>query len=184
MIKQYISNCKSTWGWLQAIINTLNYQKILEILLKLCPTLNCNPINIKILIISGTPIWVIFQNSVTFYMMFGRQGRMPLDIMFDTSVMLTSMFGDSRNHCKMLMNWLEIIWKGLLVEKKNYMIRECNLVWFCSPAVPQGQARKLFCPWRGPFNPLTPNASIVALVLKHKSYYAFWQQNLGSCKSV
>ena len=47
MIKQHTSYCKSTWGWLQAIINTLNYQKILEIFLKLCPTLNSNPINIK-----------------------------------------------------------------------------------------------------------------------------------------
>jgi len=47
-----------------AIINTLNYQKILEIFLN-CPTLNSNPMIIKILIISGTPIWVIFQNSVT-----------------------------------------------------------------------------------------------------------------------
>ena len=47
-------DCKPLW-------NILNY---LKIFLKLCPTLNSNQ-NIKILIISGAPIWVIFHNSVT-----------------------------------------------------------------------------------------------------------------------
>ena len=48
------------------ILNTLNYKKILEIFLKLCPGLVSNPLNLKILIISCVPIWVIFQNSITY----------------------------------------------------------------------------------------------------------------------
>jgi len=32
---------------------------------------------------------------------------------------------------------------------KPYVVGD--LVWLCSPAVPRGQARKLFCPWKGPF---------------------------------
>ena len=74
MIKQQTSYCKSTWGWLQAIINTLNCQKILIIFLKLCPALDNYPINIKILIISAGPIWVIFQNSVTYDVWYCKRG--------------------------------------------------------------------------------------------------------------
>ena len=44
----------------------LNYKKSLEIFSTLCPALISIPPNTKILIISCAPIWVIFQNSVTY----------------------------------------------------------------------------------------------------------------------
>ena len=41
------------------------YLKILKIFSKLFPALISNSLNMKILIISRAPIWVIFQYSVT-----------------------------------------------------------------------------------------------------------------------
>ena len=42
------------------------YKQTFEIFLKVCSALSNNYLNIKILIVSRTPIWVIFQNSVTY----------------------------------------------------------------------------------------------------------------------
>ena len=35
------------------------------------------------------------------------------------------------------------------VHGKPYEVSD--LVWLCNPAIPKGQAKKLFCPWVGPF---------------------------------
>ena len=53
------------------ILSHSQYLKLLEIFSKLCSALISNPLNMKILIISSAPMWVIFQNSVTnLYMLY------------------------------------------------------------------------------------------------------------------
>ena len=66
MIKSQTLQCKST-----VLVDGFppQYLKLQENcwhIFKLCPTLISNSLNTKILMISRTPIWVIFQNSVTF----------------------------------------------------------------------------------------------------------------------
>ena len=98
-----------------------------------------------------------------FYLMFGRQARMPIEIMFGSPTPPTS---SSSEYAGCLQKQLESAYQRVRdklghkldrqkdqyyrkVHGKSYNVGE--LVWLHSPATPRGQARKLRRPWTGPF---------------------------------
>ena len=98
-----------------------------------------------------------------FYLMFGRQARMPIDIMYGTP---TPQVLSHAEYAERLHQDLELAYhrvrvhlghklchqKDLYDRKVHGRPYECgDLVWLHSPAVPRGQSKKLRRPWTGPF---------------------------------
>ena len=93
-----------------------------------------------------------------FYLMFGRQARIPLDLMYQTPVTearntsqyvwtLRKSLQDAYALVRENLQAASFRQKELYDEKihgKPYNVGD--LVWLHNPAVPRGQARKLYCP--------------------------------------
>ena len=95
--------------------------------------------------------------------MFGRQARIPLNIMYQTPV------AEARNVsqymwtlCKSMQDAYALAHDNLqtgsfqqkeLCDKKIHVkpYKVGDLVWLHNPAMPRGQAHKLCCPWTGPY---------------------------------
>ena len=108
-----------------------------------------------------------------FYLMFGRQARIPLDLMFKTPVIEAR----SANHYawtlrQSLQDAYELVRKNLKtasykqkdvyderVHGKPYKVGD--LVWLHNPAIPRGLSRKLYCPWTGPHKVVKKLGSVV-----------------------
>ena len=105
--------------------------------------------------------------------MFGRQARIPLDLMYQIPV--TEARNTSQNvwtlH-KSLQDAYALVHDNLhaasfrqkeLYDEKIYgkPYNVGDLVWLHNPAVPRGQACKLYCPWTGPFKVVKMLSSVV-----------------------
>ena len=98
-----------------------------------------------------------------FYLMFGRQVRMPVDIMYGTpNPELTTPSKYTAELRKGLENAYqqvrELMGHTLNQEKELYdqrvhgqPFKAGDMVWLHFPAVPRGQSKKLHRPWKGPF---------------------------------
>ena len=100
-----------------------------------------------------------------FYLMFGRQARMPIDVMFGTPTDEDSHKSPSQ-HAAELRKHLESAYRRVreqmghqLERQKDYYDKkvhgkpysEGDFVWLYSPVVPRRRARKLHRPWTRPF---------------------------------
>ena len=98
-----------------------------------------------------------------FYMMFGRQANMPLDIIYGTP---TSTRKDCAHYTMELKKTLEQAYQlarqnmgTAAARQKELYDRKVHgekftvgqLVWLCNPVVPRGNSRKLHSPWVGPY---------------------------------
>ena len=98
-----------------------------------------------------------------FYLMFGRQVRMPVDIMLGTA---TSHAHRIPEYVSNLRTSLETAYEyvrdrmghKLEEQKARYDTKTCgksfeagDLVWLHNPVVPRGKSRKLHQPWTGPY---------------------------------
>ena len=97
-----------------------------------------------------------------FYLMFGRQACIPIDVMYGNPVVESSPSNYAIELKKSLTTAYNQVRTKMDVQfqrQKQYYDRKVhgapykvgNLVWLYSPAVPPGESKKLHHPWSGPF---------------------------------
>jgi len=105
-----------------------------------------------------------------FYLMYGRQARLLVDIIYRTPSM------EQSNQSKRLRLSLEGTYalareklqsaaqrQKSLHDKRMHgdPFQEGDLMWLCSPAIRKGKSRKLHCPWKGPFEVIKQISDVV-----------------------
>lgn len=108
-----------------------------------------------------------------FHLMYGRQARMPLDIIYGLPP------GKVESHCQYassLRHSLEnayqlarINTKGAARRQKEHFNLKVHgkpyvtgdFVWLCNPVIPKGTSRKLHSPWKGPYKVIKRISDIV-----------------------
>ena len=109
------------------------------------------------------------QLATPFSLMFGREVRLPIDLMFDTPPGYPSPSSTSR-YAQTLRKYLQEAYHFVREHTKSRQLRQKELcdrriggnpyqvhdrVWLHCPAVPKGRARKFHRPWQGPFRVVT-----------------------------
>ena len=97
------------------------------------------------------------------YLMFGRQARIPLDVMYGL------LPGKSETCCQYVSNLRHSLENAYCIARQNSLVCarrqkeyydskvhgkpfvQGDLVWLCNPAVPKGTSCKLYTPWTGPY---------------------------------
>ena len=99
-----------------------------------------------------------------FYLMYGRQARIPVDLIYSTPEPSDQSHGEyARNLRQSLENAYSTARERLQTaaqrQKTNYdqrihgePFKVGDLVYLHNPVVPKGKSRKLHCPWTGPFS--------------------------------
>ncbi len=94
-----------------------------------------------------------------FFLMFGRQAKLPVDIVYGAPQEGSTHTDYAANLTKAL-NKNARAKMGTVAQRQKELyhhkvhgkpFEERDLVWLHNPAVHQGQSRKLYCPWTGPF---------------------------------
>ena len=98
-----------------------------------------------------------------FYLMFGRQARIPVDLMYDTAQPENVSYGEYATKLQELLTKAYKLARELLAEKQERQTELYNkkihgeqhevgiLVWLLNPQVPRGKSKKLHKWWTGPF---------------------------------
>ena len=98
-----------------------------------------------------------------FYLMFGRQAKLPIDIVygnpFPESISIGQYVTDLRKSFQEAYQNVRARTNAVTQRQKELYDRKAHgdmfeagdLVWLHNPAVPRGRSRKLHCPWTGPF---------------------------------
>ena len=98
-----------------------------------------------------------------FYLMFGRQVRMPVDLMYgspgSSTATVPQYVADLRSSLSEAYRNAQESMGSKLDRQKEYYDRKVhgkpyekgNLVWLHNAAVVRGKSRKLHCPWTGPY---------------------------------
>lgn len=102
-----------------------------------------------------------------FYLMFGRQARLPIDLMFGSvdSLPMHSPSSYAAQVSQSLMEAYQLVRERLrtnhmkeeeLYNRKEHgpPLQEGEKVWLFTPAVPKGDSRKFHRPWTGPYRVL------------------------------
>ena len=115
------------------------------------------------------PLCMAYNSSVNpttgytpFFLMFGRQVRMPIDVLYGQP----SESQSSPEYAAALRSRLELAFKYVRQRMRHHLQRqkefydkkvhgepysEGSLVWLCSPVVNKNAGRKLHLPWTGPY---------------------------------
>lgn len=98
-----------------------------------------------------------------FYLMFGRQPHMPLDVIYGVAP------SHVQEHCQYVANLRRTMESAYCLARKNMQtaayrqkenydlkihgdnFKPGQLVWLCNPVVPKGNSKKLHAPWVGPY---------------------------------
>ena len=98
-----------------------------------------------------------------FFLMFGREAKLPVDLMYGSNPVdertpseyvqqlktsLHDAYALVREHCKSEHKRQKAIYDEKIHGKPFDL---GDNVWLHSPAIPRGQSKKLYRPWKGPF---------------------------------
>ncbi len=101
--------------------------------------------------------------ATPYSVMFGREARLPIDLMFPSSEQRPV---SKNQYVRQLKDQLQKTYQavrkhGFVQQQRQKEAYDCrsngnayqvgDLVWLHSPAVPRGRSRKFHCPWQGPF---------------------------------
>ena len=98
-----------------------------------------------------------------FYLMFGRQVRMPVDLMYGNpnshTATVPQYVASLRSSLRAAYDQVRNTMTTRLSRQKDLYDRRAHgepfssgdLVWLHTPAVPRGHSKKLHCPWTGPY---------------------------------
>ena len=134
------------------------------------------------------PLCLAYNSSVhptttytPFFLMFGRQVRMPIDMMYGTPASEPTTISE---YASTLRKNLESAYATVRVKMDMKLDREKDLydrkihgkpievgdlVWLYCPAVPRGQSKKLHRPWSGPHRVVTKISEQVFRIQHHRN---------------